>query len=61
MLVVVLRSPINSLLKNTWVYNYFEVLPYEFGLGSSLITTMTILISIFIALKWMNRNVKVNS
>ena len=60
MLVVGLRSPINSLLKNTWVYNNLEVLPYEFGLGSSLITVMTILISILIAIKWMNNRVKAN-
>jgi hypothetical protein len=60
MLVVGLRSPLNSLLKDTWVYKNFEVLPYEFGLGSALITIMTILISILIALKWMNNRVAAN-
>jgi len=59
MLVVGLRSPLKSLLRDTWFYKRFEVLPYEFGLGSALITTMTLLIAIYIFLKWMDFRVKV--
>jgi len=61
MLVVGLRSPLRSLLKDTWFYKSFEVLPYKFGFGSALITTMTILIAILIVLKWMDNRGKVNS
>lgn len=51
MLVVVLRVPLGSLLRDSWFYRKFEVLPYEFGLESALITTMTILIVIYISLR----------
>jgi hypothetical protein len=53
-----LRSPLNSLLRGTWFYKRFDVLPYKFGFGSALVTTMTILITILIAIKWMNNRAK---
>lgn len=61
MFVVCLRSPLNSLLKDTWFYNRFEVLPYKFGFGSALITTMTILIAILMLLKWIDYRKQVNT
>jgi hypothetical protein len=60
MLVVGLRSPLRSLLGDTWFYKRFEVLPYKFGFGGSLITTMIILITILIFLKWMNNRARTN-
>lgn len=60
MLTVGLRAPISSLLQDSWLYKRFDVLPYEFGMGSALITTMTILITILIVLRWMDNRGKVN-
>ncbi len=54
MLVVALRVPLSSLLRDSWFYRRVEVLPYEFGLESALITTMTILIAIYMSLKWVD-------
>jgi len=59
MLVVGLRAPLGSMLRETWFYRFTEVLPYEFGLESALITTMTILVSMYMALKWFDYRVTV--
>ena len=52
MLVVALRAPLGSLLRDSWLYSMVEVVPYEFGLTGALITTMTILIAIYLSLAW---------
>lgn len=57
--MVGLRAPLGSMLRETWFYRFAEVLPYEFGLESALITTMTILVAMYMALKWFDYRVAV--
>jgi len=52
MLVVALRAPLGSLLRDSWFYSMVQVVPYEFGLTGALITTLTILIAIYMSLTW---------
>lgn len=54
MLVVALRAPLRALLRDTWFYSRFDVLPYKFGLGGVFVTIMTILIALYLFFKWMD-------
>lgn len=54
MLVVALRTPLRSLLGDTWFYSMIEVVPRQFELPGAFMATMTTLITIFFSLKWMD-------
>ena len=58
MLVVVLRVPLSSLLRDSWLYSAVRVSSYEFTLESALVTTMTLLLAMYIFLKWFDYRAK---
>ncbi|RJQ50173.1 MAG: hypothetical protein C4526_12335 [Nitrospiraceae bacterium] len=60
MLVIALRPAIILMLKGSWVYRKFEVLPYQFGLETAFITTMTILIVFYAFLRWTDYRRKIH-
>ncbi len=51
MLVVALRFPLSSLLRDSWLYSAVRVSSYEFTLESALVTTMTLLIAMYVFFK----------
>ena len=58
MLVVALRFPLSSLLRDSWLYSAVSVTSYEFTLESSLVTTMTLLVAMYAFLKWFDQRAK---